>query len=1237
MKKLTAILLSLVMVISMMPVVAFAAEDQAETKEIDYGTPGEDYEAGEVIVCVRGGAKALSEATSSINVDETLFSFKSTESKVEQAAAVSHNDEEALVEAVATEESTEESQEKYSLVLVTTSKKDVTSLIEKLEALDCVMFAEPNTICQPTLFNLDNAKDETGYDYQWYLDKDATNVENDIDAENAYSNGAFADQEDVVVAVMDTGVDYNHPDLQGVMLSGYGINTSGEGGPYDPMDTAIGHGTHCASTIASSWSNNKGVAGINPNAKIMACKWMSAQGGSISNYITAMKYVINAKKRGVNVVATNNSWGPGSTESFCGGVTDVIANEAGELGIVSCFAAGNDEADHDAYTNLTYASPYIVTVGAMQSNGTAAYFSERGKRTVDVFAPGAQILAATSTYNKNTSPVDMAPQYLPWIQEDSDSIVYEDFEDGTDDATISANNITKGTDITISNRDKGYNSSKAKSIKLDGLSDGDSIRVDLTIPVETLDSDFYLSFAAGIKGATLTDYYTGRDDFGLVLYYDKNESIDYLSGKDGYKTYWRATDKNWSIYSSSVSNSIQSTIKERISSGKKNVKLRMAFKVKGTPSSGAELYIDNIGIGNKASDYYYSDGTSMATPCTAGVASLIAGTFDGGTDSGSDAKNIIARLKGGVKVTGGLDDVCTTKGCVQASSAFKSESELNPVPDSVTLNADGTATIDGHFFGSTRGTGSVTVAGKLATVKSWSNNRIKITVPSGTNTDMLEYTVKRNDNKEGREFAVFKEDKTGEATGYEEILTANFEYTVEGVKETSKDLIPVRIAANDDGIMAMLIDADEEMMAFEFYSFKTGKWTKFDNIKEDLYPKNSTAYNSMTGIGHTIYAECLDESTSHSVLLTFDTSKDSSNGNPKVQKSYGVNYNTLAVDCSGMLFTALGPNSDARISRYFPNTLFEYITSENMGNQFKNTFGGIYLRSGKTEAIIDPCEFEDEDGDGEYDSYGFSYPFVKKSGRWTKLDEDIWVKTTTEEQNYKAAYGVTDTGFIIAGPAEKIGKTGMADTWSYDINSGTYTKLNARVDAAKLSAASGVCHKGKFYVMGRSNSKGNKLFLKYLNLTNYGLNSNIHDLRHIDEQAATFKENGCKEYWICGDCFKKFSDKYGNNEVELDSLVIPKLVPSKTYIRKLYRKSKAIKVSISKQTKNTTGYQVRASRYSSMKSAKYVKTSKNSTTSVTIKKLKRKKKYYVQVRTYKKYDGKTYYSAWSSKKSIKTK
>lgn len=234
----------------------------------------------------------------------------------------------------------------------------------------------------------------------------------DIDAAAAW--GISTGSRNVVVAVIDTGVDWHHPDLapnlwvnagevangvdddgNGLIDDVYGYNFAANTG--DPMDDN-GHGTHVAGTIAAVGNNGVGVTGINWSGSIMALKFLRADGsGTTSDAIRAIHYATMQRVRfGVNVRVINMSWGGGG---FSSALRDAI-QAAGDAGILAVAAAGNSARNNDL--NPQYPSSYdvstLVAVAATDSRDQLASFSNYGAATVDLAAPGVSIL---STYPNN--------------------------------------------------------------------------------------------------------------------------------------------------------------------------------------------------------------------------------------------------------------------------------------------------------------------------------------------------------------------------------------------------------------------------------------------------------------------------------------------------------------------------------------------------------------------------------------------------------------------------------------------------------------------------------------------------------------------------------------------------------------------------------------------------------------------------------------------------------------------
>jgi subtilisin family serine protease len=228
----------------------------------------------------------------------------------------------------------------------------------------------------------------------------------DIDAPDAWNISTGSSN--VVVAVIDTGVDYTHSDLAANIwtnsweTAGNGRDDDGDGfvddvHGYDfanndgnPMDDNS-HGTHVSGTIGGVGNNTLGVAGVNWSVSIMPLKFLSASGsGSTSDAVRAINYATMQRSRyGVNVRVLNCSWGGGG---FDNALQDAI-QAAGDAGILTVAAAGNKGQNNDVYPNYpsNYGSSSIIAVAATDRNDNLASFSNYGAASVDLAAPGVSI------------------------------------------------------------------------------------------------------------------------------------------------------------------------------------------------------------------------------------------------------------------------------------------------------------------------------------------------------------------------------------------------------------------------------------------------------------------------------------------------------------------------------------------------------------------------------------------------------------------------------------------------------------------------------------------------------------------------------------------------------------------------------------------------------------------------------------------------------------------------------
>jgi Subtilase family/Fervidolysin N-terminal prodomain len=228
----------------------------------------------------------------------------------------------------------------------------------------------------------------------------------DIHAPQAW--GLITGRSSVVVAVIDTGIDYKHPDLAANVWSSsssYTVTLNGKAvtcaaGTHgfnaitqtcDPMDDDS-HGTHVSGIIGADGNNGTGVAGVNWQVQLMACKFLDSSGsGSTADAITCLEYVALMKDSGVNLVATNNSYGG---VGFSQAEMDAIDSHR-QRGVLFIAAAGNAHSNNDfaSFYPANYGLPHMIAVAASDRRDTLADFSNFGRHTVHLSAPGKEILS----------------------------------------------------------------------------------------------------------------------------------------------------------------------------------------------------------------------------------------------------------------------------------------------------------------------------------------------------------------------------------------------------------------------------------------------------------------------------------------------------------------------------------------------------------------------------------------------------------------------------------------------------------------------------------------------------------------------------------------------------------------------------------------------------------------------------------------------------------------------------
>jgi thermitase len=266
----------------------------------------------------------------------------------------------------------------------------VQAAVRRLEGQPGVAYAQPNYRYEATAVESPN---DTFFEELWGLGE-PVGPPAGVYALQAWENNKGAGQ---VIAVLDTGVDLTHPDLAPNLwedsISGdHGHDfVDGDG---DPDDFNY-HGTHVAGTAAAVDANEEGIAGVAPEAEIMAVRVLDGDGSGSTADIAAG--IVYAGENGANAINMSLGGPAGGGDKA---MSDAIA-KAGEDGAVTVVAAGNEAADNDAepHTPCALPNPTMICVAALSKNtGALASFSNYGEQTVDLAAPGNQILSAKTDY-----------------------------------------------------------------------------------------------------------------------------------------------------------------------------------------------------------------------------------------------------------------------------------------------------------------------------------------------------------------------------------------------------------------------------------------------------------------------------------------------------------------------------------------------------------------------------------------------------------------------------------------------------------------------------------------------------------------------------------------------------------------------------------------------------------------------------------------------------------------------
>lgn len=724
-KRIAACALSFVLACGFVPMLASAqpADEGSAQLQLEPGTYVEHEALAYVVDSTQGSVQqfSLTSETSLLDSGETLMGVGA------EAEEVALEDDAPQASAANSKRvcSNDVDSSAGRIVLVRDDSLATEEIIAQLEEDPRVVFAEPNYLLEmdesapiePASSDSSTAEDMTGF--QWYANnsgalagqqsQDAVDVEYDAwkDAADSGSWANVAKQEqseleNVVVGVIDTGVDAANPDLANVMwddglniealadLGGdeHGISMVSSASSTEPIDAENVHGTHVAGIIAAEW-NEFGTSGIATNVEIMSLRTDSSIAGTLSCF----NYIVTAVAENVNVRAVNCSWTLAATASKA---LELGISEMGEAGVVSVFASGNDGSDNDdsiGMPSLLRDNPYVVTVDACDPSGDFSMFSSYGVATTDVVAPGSSIL---STYGL------CSPTYFG--EADSDAVLYESFDGETRaDASIEGSGapILRFTDADGNSVDttvgaKRFDGDAALAVSYDA----EEAQADTSLPVELANTQVIKSdpidlSAVSDKAKYLSIRFASNDiagDSSANRMADVQVAVRVTDSDEPYvlalSSSFRAVNASWGGCHLALPGSTDYEHFQIYLYYANQSYSMLGGEASLAPADGTVL-IDSIGIGDGESPYAYAQGTSMAAPVATGVVAVLAGQYP--QDS---AAKLAARLKGGAQREDRYADRCSTGGRVSVAGG----SDPAPVPVSAEVSAEGDAIIVRGYF-----------------------------------------------------------------------------------------------------------------------------------------------------------------------------------------------------------------------------------------------------------------------------------------------------------------------------------------------------------------------------------------------------------------------------------------------------------------------------------------------------------------------------------------------------------
>ena len=1049
----------------------------AKTKERT--TKNQKYKEGEVVVMYRNGSSTLKSFS---NTNASGITIKGTcdfSSTVDTKGKMST-------------QSVKAKKNDFSVALVTSDIYSTNELMSMLKKEKNVLHVEPNYIVKAT-----GAADYS--DYLWALDNKGQNggtegVDLNVDAVKDVQNQA---SDEKVIAIIDTGVNYEHSDLKDVMWKNpYASELKGTYGydfcnlDADPIDDN-GHGSHCAGIIAGNGTDGSGIKGIaDKNTKIMALKFLDSFGyGDTFDAINAYNYIYKAQQLGVNVVAVNNSWGGYLDYSYGDDILEKIINLVGENGAVSVCAAGNSATDNDEelQSPACLDSDYIISVAASQEDGEITEFSCYGDESVDVAAPGANILSSVveDTFN-------------PSIYEDKDALCsyYKDFgetfveqEKVKEVSTVSGSSFAyhayaDGDGQVSVTADKenffGKKEDGASSLNwtIKDATEGEVYYLTIPYKVGKSDTEIYHSymFQGHSPESEDTDW-----DVSFMEIYDMELTEDFNPKKavasDGYMS-WIAD-----VAAYGDENYWTQLTYEAAKKYRKDQDRALVFALYINKDGDYTLNFDDMAVSkeNVKSEefgkYAFYNGTSMAAPYVTGTVALAKAMYPN-----ESALETASRVKGSVKHTDSLKDKVASQGTIDLGKL----KAPNTTVSGASIGENNVVTVEGAFFKEdtkvkVNGT-EVSLMSKDAnkiTFQGKTNEKLNVEITSGETSVTKEFFFAAGEEIEKRGVAwnnwtsgtvisdgdrLYNVYEDGMVETYE--VADNYSYSLLNAAGLGEDLsLPLLTNAGSYGCLdaTVIFPTEIETLGNYYVSMSAtpvcyGKniyaiacldagftqsnalvvfdatyntWIKVADVPKEfngLYNATLAAYkDKLYLIGG--YDE--EKNTASKNVYSFDCKTGSWDKNPTSMP--GEKYMAKAVEAGGKLVVVLGANNKGASGETY-------------------VFDGTNWTAGATlEGILDSNEY---------------YSYMQYSEDMEVTDDIVvdhyWGEAYRILRSYEAAVVGTEDKVVFTGlRVDKLG-----NTFTYDVANNKYATTNTKLTTAtKSDVVKGGVIKDKFYIL----------------------------------------------------------------------------------------------------------------------------------------------------------------------------